>query len=227
MGNVDYRSLHVRMKATEMQKNALDHRTWDSEDRLYFEHVDEMLEKKRNVLIGNSQPHHAVYLINALLKNAQKTFRLFSGSLTQRHRSDDRDRGMPIYSAYEIIASACELLTKSDKSRLDIVLEEDIDVADLEEPKDHPLIKAILAMPTSRRLGTFRLHRTSGETIRRLQKADICNHLMIMDERAFRLETEHNGVRAFANFGDAKMARQFSAFYDDIIWKNSTELVHV
>ena len=206
-----------------MKKSAFDPGTWDDDDRLYFEHVDRMLEKRRNTLIGNSQPLHAVYLINAVLRSATKTFRLFSGSLKQNH-SGDQD--MPIYSAPEVIASACGLLGKPE-SRLDILLENDIDVGERQSAHDHPLVKAIRDLPDSDRLGSFRLHKADDHVIKRLQQAEICDHLMVVDERAIRLETEHSGARAFANFGDSDMGRQFAEFYDKVIWKNSVQLIRI
>ena len=55
-----------------MPINAFDKNTWTESGRFYFDYVEKMLEKEANIVVRNGRPLHAVYLIEAFLRKAQK-----------------------------------------------------------------------------------------------------------------------------------------------------------
>ena len=48
-----------------------------------------------------------------------------------------------------------------------------------------------------------------------------------MDESAYRVETDNSMLRAYANFGDRKAARSYAAMFDDVLYRDSDEIVAV
>ena len=200
-----------------MTINAFDSATWPEEEEFYFDYVDAMLRKRRDILISNGRPLHAVYLLNAFFRNAKKTIRLFSGSLSRTADAFEQDKGMPIYSDPYII-NAVRTFLSSSKSNLKIVLENDIDVEHGASARSHPLVGAVLDLKEKGLVhGEFHLRRINPDTLRRLRAGNFCQHLMIMDDWAYRLETDASQARAHVNFGDRGMTGLLSGFFDEII----------
>ena len=200
--------------------NPFDPDTWTEEERFYFEYVDEKLDAKENVGISNGKPIHAVYLIEGFLSRATQQVRLFSGKLSRTSES-----GTPIYADPHVAAAALKFLSK-EGSRLTVVLEKDIDVEAEQSVEDHPLVNEILAAKERNEVaGTFELCQISDEALQFLDRHEVHNHLMILDEQAYRIETDLEEFKAHVNFGDTKSAGILANLFDKCIHPGSKTLI--
>lgn len=197
-----------------------DSETWTEEEQFYFEYIDEKLDAKENVGISNGKPIHAVYLIEGFLRRATQQIRLFSGKLSRTSES-----GTPIYADPHVADAALKFLSK-EGSQLTVVLEKDIDVELGQSVKDHPLVDEILtAKERNEVAGTFELCKISDEALQFLDRHEVHNHLMILDERAYRIETDLEEFKAYVNFGDTKSAGILANLFDKCIHSGSKTLI--
>ena len=202
--------------------NPFDPNTWTEEERFYFEYVDKKLKAKENVGISNGKPIHAVYLIERFLRQATQQVRLFSGKLSRAAES-----GTQIYADPHVAAAALKFLSKED-SRLTVVLEKDIDVAPRQSVKDHPLVNEILtAKERNEVAGTFELCKIDNDQLDFLNKQKANSHFMVLDKRAYRIETDPNPEKltAYVNFGDTKSAGILADLFDKCINFRSENLI--
>lgn len=198
--------------------NPFDRSTWSEEEIFYFSYVDRTLRKLGNVSINNGKPIHAVYLIAKLLEHARKRVRLFSGRLTRI----DQATGVKIY-ADPNVAEAAKCFLKKSGSRFTVILESDIDVDEGRSHEDHPLVKS-LVQDTEGLAGKFELHKASSRALEFLSKNGCLNHLMIMDEQAYRVETRRDDLKAEVNFGDSRSAKILADLFDNYILPDSEEI---
>ena len=197
--------------------NPFDRSTWSEDEIFYFDYVDRRLRTLGNARINNGKPIHAVYLIAKLLEHARQRVRLFSGRLTRI----DQKTGVEIYADPNVAKAAKCFLKKSD-SRFTVILENRIDGG---SHKDHPLVKAL--QNTEGLVGRFELRQASSEALNFLLQNGCRNHLMIMDEQAYRIETgEDDALKAEVNFGDSKSAKILADLFDNHILRESTELLN-
>ena len=204
-----------------MQINAFDKKTWTESERFYFDYVERMLDDGANVVVKNGRPIHAIYLIEAFLRKAKNTVRLFSGTLKQR--TDE----LKIYSDSHVVAAARNFLSKPGTD-LRIVLENPIDLMEEQRIKDHPMIDMAHRLRDEGRMGgAFRVRRASEDNIRFLRKEKFCHHMMIIDERTYRLETDPEKFKAHVNFGDEKTAGKLSQIFDLILFDSGEPLVSI
>lgn len=122
----------VTMPAVGVFDSAL----WSSDERQYFDAVDHTYAGSKNMLIGNGNAKHAVFLMDRFLRSAQREIRLFSGSLVQ-NVPHEGDRSLDVYANTHLIESAATFL-KRPRAALRILLEGDLDGT----PQEHPLIQA-------------------------------------------------------------------------------------
>ena len=170
-------------------------KTPDEADAGYYALVDRAFEGSEDRDISNSRPNHAAYIIHKLLDRAEQRVLIYSGRLKQ-----DQD-GVSIYGSPSIIDAARKLLRKP-QSELSIVVEKEVDVDDGQAPNDHPLIAAI-QMEADRgwMRGKFDVKSLAhGEE-------PFPQHFVVMDDRAYRVETDGNQLSAIANFGDPETAK--------------------
>jgi len=177
------------------------------ESELYFKLIDRYAENKENELVNNSIPAHARHLVATLFKTAKENVSLYSTSLQQTVQQTE-----PLYSDSRIIESALAFLRNADVT-LRILLTKELDVLYEQEPKDHPLLKAIKTDEGIR--GNFEISKISDS------KLSTVNPFLVVDRRAFRLEIDSNNsrVRAVANFNDPKLASLMTKYFDQVFPK--------
>ena len=135
------------------------------------------------------------------------------------------DGKLQIYGNPHVATAAETLLSKPD-SRITVVLEGDIDVDEGQSVRDHPLVSSILSQIDSGELkGAFEVRKLGERRLRWLRRKGICHHLMVMDEQAYRLETDTSSMKAHVNFGDVKNARMLAHLFDRFISRDSQQLV--
>lgn len=180
--------------------------TWGPEERAYFEGVDSALRVKSRVPFGNGKPAHAAYLIDKFFAKAANHVRLFSGCLTQEAQ------GIALYGNPHIHRTVEGFLQRGGK--LSIMLEDTIDAPN-KDALQHPLIKAALAV----RSDAMQLRQAAKVSIDGLKSADYHYHWMVMDKRAFRLETNIEQYKAAVCFGRADVAVALASLFDKMFEK--------
>lgn len=204
-----------------MQISPFDEETWTESERFYFDYVERMLDEGANVVVKNGRPIHAIYLIEAFLRKAKNTVRLFSGTL--RQRTDE----LEIYSDSHVVAAARNFLSRSGTD-MRIVLENPIDLMEGQRMEDHPMIDTAYWLRDEGRMGgAFRVRRARKDNIRFLRREKFCHHMVIIDERAYRLETDPEKFKAHVNFGDEKTAGKLSQVFDRILFDSGEPLVSI
>ena len=202
-----------------MRINAFDENTWTESERFYFEYVEGMLESGANIVVKNGRPIHAIYLIEAFLRKAKNTVRLFSGTLKQR--TDE----LEMYGDSHVVTAARNFLSQPGAD-LRIVLESHIDLMEGQGIEDHPMIDMAYELWTAGRMGgAFRVRRADEDNVEFLRREKFCHHMMIIDERAYRLETDTEKFKAHVNFGNAKTTGKLSQIFDRILFDSGKTLV--
>lgn len=203
--------------------DAFDENTWDGAERAYFEYVDDVIARGKDERFSNGKPWHAAYLIFKFLQTAQQCVRIFSGTLVRSTHD-----GVQVYEAPQVIGAACRFL-KRPGSALRIALEKDID-APVREPNNHPLVAAVRRLKEYGDLrGSLEIRRVNDETIDALRQRDVLYHMMLMDERGWRLETDPNptNVKAIVNAGNGDEATILDRAFDTGVWPHGEILVAV
>ena len=203
--------------------NAFDDTTWDRTERAYFGYVDDVMSSGKDERFSNGKPWHAAYLIFKFLQAAQQCVRIFSGTLVRSTRE-----GVLIYEEPRIIDAACSFLKRSGCA-LRIALEKDID-APAHDPNKHPLVAAVHGLREIGHLrGSLEIRRMNDETLDSLREREALHHMMVMDERGWRLETDPNttDVKAIVNAGNNDEATILSRAFDTGIWPHGETLVAV
>ena len=201
--------------------DAFDPATWNDAERYYYERVDEALRNATDIVISNGRPQHAVYLIEKFLSEAKQAVRLFTGRLSRTYG------GISVYTHPRVIAAAEELLRRPN-SKLTVVLEEEIDVEPGQLPNDHPLVRVANRCREEQQMrGLLEVRRASETAIDILRHNSYRYHWMVMDDRAYRLETDTVHVKAHVNFGDATTTTALVAIFDRLLYPTSTELVRI
>ena len=207
---------------TDNRISPFDPQTWTDEERRYFEYIDEKLSSGEDIGISNGKPIHAVFLIERFIKKAKNRIRLFSGKLSQKS-----DSGIPIYSDPHIVTAALEFLSKKE-SNLTIILEEEIDVDPWEKLEAHPLIQKILEAKEEGEIrGRFELRRANQRALSFLDRFNTRTHFMILDEQAYRIETDLEEMKAYVNFGNPDNAESLSILFDEGIYTDSDPLIGI
>lgn len=175
----------------------------------YYSLLDAALENKTDAVLSNGRPEHARFIIQRFLEHAKGTVRLFTGQLKRTFN------GVQIYEDKTIRKVAKEFLGR-EGTRLAILLQNDIDVEE-GEAENHPLVKDILEAAQRHELkGTLEIRKASDNDVEWLCTSDFPYHWMVMDEEAYRLETECEQAKASVNFGDPKMAEALAKLFDRI-----------
>ena len=198
-----------------------DRNTWNEDERLYFEHVDKALEFSMNKVISNGRVEHAAYIIYKLLISAQWKVRIFSGRLSRTYN------GFNVYSNDQIIKAIGKFLSLPG-SELTIVLEHELDIEPHETITDHPVIHVVnKAKQTGRLRGKLEIRQASEEATNFLREKDYSNHWMLMDNEAYRLETNTEQAGAHVNFADAKTAGALAIIFDNLLYQRGHELIRI
>lgn len=203
--------------------NAFDRETWDDAEKGYFAYVDRVIAKRKNERFSNGWPWHAAYLIFKFLRHATDHVRIFSGVLVR-----ETPQGVPVYGEPRIIEAACGFLEQPD-AKLHIALEGPIDVPG-GDPARHPLIEGVVRLKEEGLLqGTLEVRTMLPEAVELLRERGVLHHMMLMDERGWRLEVDPNpnDVKAIVNAGNAKEARALCRAFDTGIWGRGRTISHV
>ena len=194
-----------------------DQRTWTKDERNYFYAVDEALDGSANRLISNGKPQHAAYLIEKFLAHAQKIVRIFSGHLARNVH------GVAVYENARVLAAAEKLLKKGASLR--IVLEGEIDLREGETLADHPVQQLAHRLRNEDAMKSkLHIRQASKDSLDHLRSRNFPYHWMVMDESAYRLETDIGKAKAHANFGDGEMANRLARIFDHLLFNQATPL---
>ena len=216
------RAFRKKIVSVESHKelDPFDPATWSERERYYFEHADAALKDKTNVLISNGKPEHAVFLTHSFFMHAKHRIRLFSGRLSRIYGN------VHVYGNRHIVKALRQLL--SDEKTISIVLECPIDVDPDQSVSDHPMVQTASELRQEGKLrGLLEIRQADQDAIDFLTTHNFLYHWMVMDETAFRLETDIEHTKAHANFGDFKMAATLAGLFDRILYRKSTQLVHI
>ena len=199
-------------------QDPFDETTWTEKDRFYYEYVDRMLDGKVDARVSNVEPRHAAYLLRALLTHAKKHVRVFAGNLGEFETK-------AIFESPAFAEAARNLLSQSG-TKLVIVVGEGEEAGDVGE--DQTLVRSIKDSQAQGQLaGTMEVRRAPQELIKFLREHNGYHPLAVMDDSAYRVETENFVTPAYANFGDRKAAREYAALFDDVLYPDSEEIVAV
>ena len=193
--------------------------TWSDDERRYFEHVNEALECEEYKVISNGKAEHAAYIIHKFLTRARTTVRIFSGRLSRTYN------GVSVYGNRHITKAAASFLAAEGRT-LRIVLQDELDLHEGQTPADHPLVVAAQELQENRGLrGSLEIRQASKAAMDYLTENNYRNHWMIMDEHAYRLETNTEKAGAHVNFADPRTAGALAAIFDGLLYPDSSELV--
>lgn len=177
----------------------------------YYRSIDKCAAEGSDKFIENSMPAHATYLMLKMFQKAVGEVRLFSGSLCMSRIKEDIPSDEKVYASNKLIKEAISFL--QDRSGvLEIVLEKDIDGS----LGTHPLITAISAIKNQIKGRVVVRKLSSGNAIPDKK------HFMVMDNKAYRVEYDHDNTKAVANFGDTERASQWAQYFDKVLVKNSS-----
>jgi hypothetical protein len=157
----------------------------------YFKLIDKCAETQETFTIPNSEPKHAIYLLKTLFKNANFAIRIFTGRLFEG-----------VYGNEDLKEEARNFLRKDANNSVRIAYQEPLDITNC------AFIQTILN--DEHRKGSLKVWNANEKF------NDLNNHFAVMDERAFRFETDHTNTKAIANFGDPENAKRLVDFFDKI-----------
>lgn len=179
-------------------RSIFDEDTRTDEEKAYFDLIDRAAVDKTDLLITNGKPSHAVYLMFKFLETATERVLILTPNLK---RALD---GVYAYEDPKLANAAVDFLRKPN-ARLSILVGSDPDLDEGESINQHPFIARILEMSNTPRLDVYM--NTEG----RMPRRDF--HFMVMDQQAYRIETDTERVKALANFGDPKPIGTLSQFF--------------
>jgi hypothetical protein len=181
----------------------------------YYELVDRCALASTNTNISNAMPEHARYLIDKMCSLATKSIRLYTGRL----RKEVRDQ--KIYADAGVINAFVEALARKVDVRV-LIEHRDAELA------DHPLFVAVkrsyeetAGKPDVERPSQLFYGFIADETREFLKDQGINTHFLVIDRKAYRLEKEHPGARAIANFGNPTRAMTLFRFFDKTVSKSA------
>lgn len=198
--------------------NAFDKGTWNDEEEAYFAYVDRVIARGKDERFSNGKPWHAAYLIFKFLRFAKKHVRLLSGTLVRV-----TPNGVPVYGAPAVVDAARDFLRRQN-SKLHIALEMELDVTGA-DPNEHPLIAGVSRLKDEGLLqGTLEVRMMLPKVAASLRRKEILHHMMLMDDRGWRLEVDSgpDDVKAIVNAGNAVEATALCNAFDVSIWRHGT-----
>lgn len=195
--------------------------TWSRDERRYFERIDEALEARENKIISNGKAEHAAYIIHKFLTHAEHKVRIFSGTLSRSYK------GASVYANSHITKAAAAFVSGEERELI-VIVQDGLDLKPGEQDADHPLARAVRELKEEGRMqGELRIRQLGDDAMEFLREHDYCNHWMVMDDHAYRLETNTEEAGAHVNFSDAETAGALAAIFDRVLYPGSTELVGI
>ncbi len=164
----------------------------ENEEIDYYQLVEDCASKKLDVEISNAKIDHAQTLLEAMLRHGKKDVSIFSGTLNEELYSDFRFQSW--VKIYHLIS----------KGTLTFIIQ---NIDSLEEHTLYAFVKSI--DPKFERIKFYIVNNNS-------DAASEINHFAIMDNLAYRLETDDERVKAKANFNDSiknnELRNKFNTF---------------
>ena len=188
--------------------SVLDSNAGEEADRLYRELIDAAAEGRQDKLIANGGPEHAAYLMQRFLELGQSKVRLCTGRLARAFR------GVAMYSRDDIIRAAKAFLSQAD-TEFAILIQVKMDLDRGEEPQNHPLIRALLE--DEARQGQLNVYQ--------MTESGFKYEFAVLDDWAFRVETDTKQAEAIANFGHHSLAQDLASLFDNLVEGHSKTLV--
>lgn len=195
----------------------------DQEEKEYFLRIDECAATGSDLIISNSLPKHASYLMQKLFLIGKKHIRLFSGELIRSATDAGVCKGPKpelgvkttnVYSDDALLAAMSSFLHQDGRPKLEVLVQHGVDGG----MDDHPMFLLLHKMKED---GSLR----ADVEIRRIDDSykDFDRHFMVADEKAYRLELGHEPCRAIASFGDAVSARSLIEAFDKKLFRSGGE----
>ena len=198
-----------------------DSNTWTDDERRYFQHVDDAHARARDKVISNGRVEHAAYIIHKFLTHARRKVRIFSGKLSRTYN------GFPVFGNDHIIDAARQILARPG-TELTIVVEHGLDLESTEVAADHPVVRAAEDAKRAGRLhGVLEIRQASENEMNFLREKDFRNHWMVMDDHAYRLETNTAKAGAHVNFADRKTARALTMLFERFLYEPGENVITV
>lgn len=172
------------------------------EERAYFNAIDKAFDAQEDHVISNGIPAHAVYLVYKLLSGAEKSVKIYTGKLATSIKNE-----VYAYGDETLIRAAIEFLN-DPRAILTIIVADEVDVPHGKSIEAHPFIRRIRKADIR---GTFKLLKQNPDFDNEFKE-----HLVIMDDKAARIELEPDKPTAFVNFGDPYLARAASSVFSRI-----------
>ena len=190
---------------------------WTKLDIAYYEEIDRCALKNSNEPLNNSNPKHAVYLINKLLVIAKNHVRIFSDSLISTVKPSDCTaikENVAMYGNQNVIQNAMAFLSE-EGTQLDIVVEK--------SPHSTLLNKLYEFKKSGKMKGTLNIRQVIDPN-----KVGYDHHFMVADNCSFRIEKDpnHTSFQAFANFGDFDFAKKLNNYFDDVLMTDNMSSLH-
>ena len=171
------------------------------DEQTYFGIINEAMTTEEHRVISNGKPAHAVYLIFKFLECATQSVKIYTGSLKRVLKGN-----INAYADATVINAAIEFLRKSGTS-LSIVIADELDVNEDQSVADHPFVKRI---GESKLPGEFSVFQETDK------HSDFPEHLLIMDDKAVRVELDPDDTKALVSFGDPELLSLVNKLFDDI-----------
>ena len=197
-----------------MQKilDPFDSTTWTDDERRYFQQVDGAHTGAADKVISNGRVEHAAYIIHKFLSHAQRKVCIFSGKLSRTYN------GFSVFGNPRITEATGRFLARPE-SELTIVVEQELDLEPGEVAADHPVVRAVEDAKRAGRLhGILEIRQASENDMGFLREKNFRNHWMVMDDHAYRLETNTAQAGAHVNFADRKTARALTMVFDRFLY---------
>ena len=161
-----------------------------NETMLYEELVRSMYDSGLHEMVSNGKPEHAIVLFKLFFEQAKSRVAIFCRDLNASVFGDDR-----------ILNAAKEAVTRGVSVQV-------ITQSDNPEPTN---FREWLETTAKTNNQIFIRHCDSGNRFEKLEA-----NFAIMDERAFRLESDRTKIAAFAWLNNPKDAAQFGRIFDSI-----------
>ena len=173
----------------------------DNDEQTYFKIIDEAMQSDQPRVISNGQAAHAIYLIYKFLDSATESVKIYTGSLKQHLKGN-----LLAYADKTVTDAAIRFLRDPD-ARLTIVIADELDIQEGQSLLDHPMVARIHESSVN---GQFTLLHETG------QVNNYPEHLLIMDDKAVRVETEPQDTKAFVSFGDRELGELANRVFEGI-----------
>ncbi|PHS20240.1 MAG: hypothetical protein COA86_02810 [Kangiella sp.] len=191
-------------------------------DKFYVKEIDRLALSGEDFSVDNSNPLHALYLMNKLFLIAKKRIRLFSDHLIpviKEGEYDELDKDLRLYSHPKLIRNMTDFL-RQDGAQLDIIVEKKIDA-------ENPFMVALKEFAKSKDMKGNYSFRQINEKNKVQLESGFNNHFLICDDKAYRVEKSHEPkcFKAFANFGDKRVHDKLTGFFDFYLTELSTSAI--